>query len=310
MKRVVITGPTGALGMALIQELINNEIEVAAVCHPGSLRIAQIPRSKWVKVVECDLKDMRKLKDMLTETYDVFYHFGWAGTFGDERNNPRVQAENIQYTLDAAEVAKKLGCTKFIGAGSQAEYGRFEGKLRPDTPAFPENGYGMAKLCAGQISRLYCRQLKMEHVWVRVLSVYGPYDGDRTMVSSVIRELLEGRSPDCTLGQQQWDYLYSKDAGRAFSLLGEKGINEKIYCLGSGKVNFLSEYIEQMRNIIAPEIPIGFGKIPYSEKQVMYLCADISELRQDTGFVPEYTFKQGITETIKWWSDKVRSECQ
>ena len=55
----------------------------------------------------------------------------------------------------------KLGCYKFIGAGSQAEYGRVEGKLTALTLTFPENGYGIAKLCAGQMSRILCEQKNM-----------------------------------------------------------------------------------------------------------------------------------------------------
>ena len=51
---------------------------------------------------------------------------------------------------------------------------------------------------------------------------------------------------------------------------------------------------------IDEKLEIGFGEIPYSEKQVMYLCADIGELTKDTGFEPQYTFEQGIAETINW----------
>ena len=63
-----------------------------------------------------------------------------------------LQNNNVKYALQAVKAAKELGCTRFVGAGSQAEYGRVEGTLTPDTPAFPENGYGIAKLCAGQMT--------------------------------------------------------------------------------------------------------------------------------------------------------------
>ncbi len=59
----------------------------------------------------------------------------------------------------------------FIGAGSQAEYGRVEGKLNSQVPAFPENGYGMAKLCAGQMTRIQCESWESD-IWTRILSVY------------------------------------------------------------------------------------------------------------------------------------------
>ena len=113
--------------------------------------------------------------------------------------------------------------------------------MRPDTPAFPENGYGMAKLCAGQMSRELCAKLGIRHIWARILSVYGPCDGAKTMVMSSIRQLLAGESPAFTKGEQQWDYLYAKDAGRALYLLGEKGRAGSIYCLGSGQKRPLRE---------------------------------------------------------------------
>lgn len=96
-----------------------------------------------------------------------------------------------------------------------------------------------------------------------------------------------------------WDYLYSKDAARALCLLGEKGRDGKIYCIGSGQARPLREYMEMLRNAIDPALPLGIGEIPYGEKQVMYLCADISDLTEDTGFTPEVGFEEGIRETIK-----------
>ena len=300
MKRVMITGGTGAIGIALIEELIREKIYVTVVCHEGSQRITRIPCSPYVDIIQCNMERVKELPQYTEKEYDVFYHFAWNNTFGDGRNDVASQINNIQYTLDAVEVAAKLGCRRFIGAGSQAEYGRVEGKLCADTPTFPENGYGVAKLCAGQMSRIRCEQLSIEHIWTRVLSVYGPNDGKNTMVIGMIRELLQGKKPACTKGEQQWDYLYAKDAGRAFYLLGDKGQDQKIYCIGSGNAKPLKEYIETIRSMIDDRLEIGYGEIPYREKQVMHLCADISELTADTGFKPQYSFEEGIRETISW----------
>lgn len=303
MKRVVITGPTGAIGVALINELIHRNIEIYAVCRPESKRIINIPQDSHVKIVNCDLNQLEKLSEKIKENCDVFYHFGWDGTFGDSRNNIHGQLKNIQYTLDAVETANKLGCRKFIGAGSQAEYGRVEGRIKPSTPTFPENGYGIAKLCAGQMSRILCEQKQMEHIWTRILSIYGPFDGKNTMIMSVIGKLLNGEKPELTRGEQQWDYLYAKDAGYAMYLLGEKGISGKTYCIGSGKTLPLAQYVRQLRDHISTELPLGFGEIEYAPKQVMNLCADISELTADTGFRPRYSFEEGIKETIDWYKE-------
>jgi len=301
MKRVIITGPTGSIGIALIQKLISQNTQVTAVCRTGSQRIKRIPLSPLVEIVECSLSELCKLPKLLNKKYDVFYHFAWDGTFGDSRNNMHGQNLNVKYTLDAVEIASQLGCHTFIGAGSQAEYGRVEGKLNAKTPTNPENGYGIAKLCAGQMSRILCNQKNIKHIWTRILSVYGPFDADKTMVMSTIGKLLKQERPEFTKGEQQWDYLYSDDAALAMYLLGEKGISGKIYCIGGGNVKPLSEYIEIIRDNIDKDAELGLGDIEYGKDQVMYLCADITDLKQDVGFLPEYTFEEGIKKTIEWY---------
>lgn len=304
MTNAIVTGPTGAIGVALIQELIRHDIYVYAVCRKNSPRIANIPSHRLVEVITCDLDELNTLTTKINCVCDLFYHFGWMATIGDGRNDTDLQLQNIQYTLDAVNAAHQLNCKRFIGAGSQAEYGRVEGKIAPRTPTFPENGYGIAKLCAGQLSRIRCEQFDMEHIWARILSVYGPFDGPRTMISSTIEALLDKDKPALTLGIQQWDYLYSKDAANAFYLLGKYGVPGKTYCIGSGQAVELRQYIETLRDQIDPLLPLGFGEIPYGDKQVMHLEADINDLHKDTGFVPQYSFEKGINETIEWFKSR------
>lgn len=300
MDRVMLTGPTGSIGIALIKYCVENNTEVYAICRKNSKRIGRLPKHPLVHVLESNLEELADMDVSNIPECQAFYHFGWDATIGEDRNNTALQLKNIQYTLDAVALADRIGCEVFVGAGSQAEYGRFEGALNVSVPAFPENGYGIAKLCAGQLSRLECNKREIRHVWTRILSVYGPYDSDMTMITSTIRKLLAGEVPALTKGEQKWDYLYSADAARALYLLGEKGKNNKIYCIGSGEARPLAEYIRLMRDAINPEAELGFGQVPYGEKQVMYLCADITDLREDTGFKPEVSFEEGIRQTIAW----------
>lgn len=298
IKRVIITGATGALGTALVKELIENNIEVLVICREGSKRNGNIPESPIVQKIYCDLDDLATLRNDTGKEYDVFYHFAWNGTINPYRNDMHLQNQNVKYALDAVDCAKRFGCKKFVGAGSQAEYGRFEGILESSTPCFPENGYGIAKLCAGQMTREHAHQIGLEHVWVRILSLYGPNDGAQSMVMSTINKLLNGEIPQFTKGEQLWDYLYSGDAARAFYLLGDKGIDGKTYVLGSGQAKPLAEYIKIIRNAVNPGAEFVLGTIPYSPKQVMHLQADISVLKKDTGFEPVIDFEEGIKQII------------
>lgn len=300
IETVIVTGCTGAIGIALCKKMLNENKKVFVVCRPGSTRNDYLPEHENVKKIYCDLSDLRKIPDLIDEKIDAFYHFAWANTFGSGRNDMDSQIKNIQYTLDAVRVANELGCKVFIGAGSQAEYGRVEGVLRPDTATFPENGYGIAKLCAGKMSRIECEKMGIDHIWLRILSVYGPYDGKDTMISRTIDALLEGKTPDLTEGIQKWDYLYSEDAAEALFLCGLYGKSNSIYPLGFGKAIPLKEYIMTLRSEINPKLNLNFGAIPYSPLQVMHLEADISALQKDIGFFPKTEFKEGIKRTIDW----------
>lgn len=304
MKRAIITGATGSVGTALIKELVSNGVEVLVLCREGSKRNDNILKHPLVEKKYCSLDELEHLENDTGKKYDVFYHFAWQGTTGASRNDMYLQNENVKYTLDAVRAAHRFGCHTFIGAGSQAEYGRVEGVLTSSTPVFPENGYGMAKLCAGQMSRILCEQNDMKHIWTRIISIYGPHDGEQSMIMSTIRSLLTNQKPALTKGEQQWDYLYSLDAGRAMYAIGKSGKHGKTYCIGSGKARPLLEYVEMMRNYINPNAELGVGDIPYAPKQVMYLCADISELTADTGFLLKYTFEEGIRETVDWYKEE------
>lgn len=307
MKSALITGPTGAVGISLIEELISHGISVTAVCRPNSERIKGIPKHRLVDITECDLSNLMSLEDKLTRDYDVFYHFGWDGTYGDSRQDMKRQANNIIYTLDAVQLANDIGCKVFVGAGSQSEFGHVEGVLHPDLPCNPDNGYGIAKLDAGRMSRIECKRLGIRHEWCRIVSLYGPHDAKYTMVMSGIIKMLNGERAQYTKGEQIWNYIYSKDAARAFRLVAEKGKDGAVYCFGTGQARKLKDYIYAIRDAVNPSIDIGIGELDYYPNQVMHLEADISNLTEDTGFMPRYSFEEGIKETVEWVKEDLKS---
>lgn len=295
--KAIVTGASSMIGSALIKLLLKKNYEIIAIVRPNSKKTDNIPKNDKVRIVECDLSDLKSLFNDFSEC-ELFFHFGWVGTMGNTRDDAHLQLKNIEYTLDAVNLAKKSGCKTFVGAGSQAEYGLTEEKLSPNTPVNPVTGYGIAKYSAGKLSRLLAEHLEIKHCWGRILSVYGPGDNN-SMIMSCINSILNDEEFNTTKGDQLWDYLYCDDCARAFYDISTKGKNGKVYTIGSGNVKPLKEYIEIIRDIINPNFEVGFGKIDYYPNQVMYLCADISDLTNDTGFKPNVSFEEGILKIIK-----------
>ena len=299
LRGAVITGATGMIGAALTSLLLERGVRVTALVHPGSKKRGNLPAEHpMLTIVEAGLEDLKDLEPQ--SGADAFFHLAWSGTYGDARNDYDLQLKNVAYTLDAVRLAERYGCTVFVGAGSQAEYGKPKDALAPDSPVNPETGYGIAKLAAGQMSRGECHKYGMAQVWTRFFSVYGPGDNAYTMVMSGINQMLDGKRPAYTAGDQLWDYLYCQDAAKAMLLCAEYGTDGSVYCVGSGKVRPLAEYIEAIRAAVGPQAQAGLGERPYFPGQVMHLQADISTLTRDTGFVPKTDFEEGIRRTVAW----------
>lgn len=296
MNKAIITGATGMIGVALINLLLKEDYEIIAIVRPNSKKLKNIPKNDKISIIECDLSNLKLLFGKFTGC-DLFFHFGWIGTTGNSRDNTYLQLKNIEYTLDAVHLAKNSGCHTFVGAGSQAEYGLTDEKLSPSTPTNPITGYGIAKYSAGKLSKLLAAQLGLKYCWGRVLSVYGPGDNN-SMIMSCIKSISNNEPFNTTNGDQLWDYLYCDDCADAFLKIAKKGIDGKVYTIGSGMVKPLKKYIQTIRDLINPNFKIGFGEIDYYPNQVMYLCADISELTKDTEFKPKTNFEKGIQNII------------
>lgn len=303
IRRAVVNGPLGTVGMALVNNLLLKGIETLAVCYPGDKRIEDLPAG--ANVIECDMRDIHRLTRYISGTVDAFFHLAWMGTIGPGRDDAALQTENIKCAVEAVKTAKELGCNVFVGVGSQAEHGRIEGKVTADAPCFPNTGYGIAKLCAGQLTRLACSQLGIRHEWARILSAYGPGDGPLSVIPTMLDKLLKGEKPALTKGEQQWDFCFSGDVAEALYCMAVSGKDGKIYPVGSGKTKTLKEYFEIVRDAIDPDLSLGIGELPYKENQVMWLQADLTPLMADTGFKPKISFEEGIRITLAAYRKKL-----
>lgn len=301
MKKVLVTGATGMIGSSMIEQMVKDGIDVTAVVRPHSKKMSNLINDSRVNVVECDVKDLLSLKNSLEKDYDTFYHFAWDGTYGDSRNDALLQELNIRNTLEAVKLAYEIGCSVFVGAGSQAEFGFVEGELSDNIPKNPVTGYGIAKYTAGKLSAVMCEKYGMRQSWGRIVSTYGPRDNYYTMVMSSVIGMMKGERMSFTKGDQVWDYIYGEDCSKAFYLIGKYGKHGKAYTIGSGKSKLLREYIYMIRDAVNPNLEIGLGERQYYPNQVMKLTANIEELTNDTGFVPEVDFEHGIRKTIEWY---------
>lgn len=296
MKKIAVTGATSMIGAALIKICIERNVEVLAIVRKSSNRLSRLPQSKLLHILECNLEDLESVSEM-PYGYDVFYHLAWAYTSKDQRDNPILQEANIKTTLDAVRLAKRLGCKKFIGAGSQAEYGSSHEMICADTKPEPCTAYGIAKYSANMLSRKLCEQLGLLHIWGRIFSVYGCNDNDGTMLSYAVDQFLKGQPARFSSARQIWNYLYEDDAGMMFYLLGTKEVEPGIYCIAAEESRPLRLFIEEMAELFGEEAKCEFAP-DHAETELTELRVDIEKTISAVNYHPRISFREGISRVM------------
>ena len=284
------------LGVPLIEQCIQNNVSVLALTRKNSNKIKWLPKSNLIEIVECNISDLKSIQ-LPEEKYDVFYHFAWMGNASAKtRDDSRVHLLNIEYTLDAVELAHLLGCNKFIGAGSQAEYGINNQRTYPTDKVDPVVPYGVAKFAAGKLGRKISDEYGMVYIWPRIFSVYGEHDRDISMIKYAIKQFLSGQPAQFSAATHKWNYLYEKDAGKIFYLLGEKDVPGGVYNVASSDTRPLKDFILEIKDVCNKNAECIFA--PETHQPTVSLDPDISSLVHAIGWSPDTTFKQGTINMI------------
>lgn len=300
IRKAIVTGATSFIGIALIDLLQRKGIDVVAIIRPNSMR-KNLLRTLYsdITLVECELSSITELT-LPNNEYDVLFHIGWTSDFSDSRYNLEGQLQNVTYCEYAVELAARYKCKKYLSVGSQAECGVVSVPINSLTPDNPMTAYAEAKCIAYDKTKKMCHEYGIKQYWPRLLSAYGPYDRNTTMIMSCINACREKRILELTPAEQIWDYVYIDDVAKALLAIVANGVPEKKYSIASGDGRFLKEYIVEIaKQMNFPKLLGGFGKKQYAHNQVMYLVGDINELISDTDFQIEWGFERGIQEIIR-----------
>lgn len=301
MKRAIVTGANGFIGSHLVQELLHHDYEVLAVAHTeqGTEKLRSL-RSSNVRLVVCNIPDFENLYKAGDGTYDVFFHMAWTGVSGPQSRDASIQMRNIDGAVRAVEAAKNLKCKRFLGAGSIHEIECMKEMELSEAVSNYMNFYKTSKLAAHYYCKLKAAQYGIDFLWPRLTNTYGAGERSGRLISSVIQQLLGGKSPALTDGAQLYNFVYITDAATAYRLIAENGNAFQEYVLGSNEVRSLRDYLMKVREIVNPHVELGFGKHPF---RGIYLTEEMlisKGLFEDIGFRPAVTFEEGIKMTSDW----------
>jgi len=299
--RLLITGAGGFVGAAVARE-------AAAMGHDviGTVRIdGQHARldglAQNVRVVALDLRDRRALVALVHEAHpDAIIHAAWGGVSNKARQDLSQTFDNINTACSLLNAGVEVGISKFVGIGSQSEYGPLSGRISEQDLPEPISLYGAAKLAVLHLTRQLSAQGGISFAWLRLFATYGPGDNPHWLIPGLIEEMLNGVRPRTTLGTQLWDYLFIDDAALGILAVTTEPTATGVFNLGSGQPRKVREIVELIRDLTAPELELVFGEIPYRQDQIWHMEAATERLRTNTGWVPRISLETGLARTIDW----------
>ena len=147
------------------------------------------------------------------------------------------------------------------------------------------------------------KQIGQDLIWAVLPSTYGEGRKGDNILTYTIKSLLSNKKPKYGKLEQMWDFLYVSEVARALVELGEKGKHNSTYGIGSGVYRTLKDYIVIVRNLINPDLELGIGELDVPEE--LSSCVDIAKLTNDTGFVPQISFEEGIRRTIEYYKNLI-----
>lgn len=298
MKKIVITGATSFLGRNVINELSKAGYIIYAFCRIDSPSLDLLKNIKNVHIIYGTLSTMiTTLPSQITDA-DAFIHFAWDGSGRQGRANEDVQRKNVIYAIEAIKLAQKLGCSKFIFPGSQAEYGMRNDMMRESDICHPISEYGKAKLAFQEKAKKEINLNDISLLHLRIFSVYGFGDRSGTLVDSCIDTFNTGNCIELSSCKQFWNYLYIDDFSKIIRILIENKVPTGIYNIASNDTRVLKDFVNEIWESSNKTGKFVLGKDNYNPEGVPSLQPDISSMMDILGTFHFTEFSQGIKKIM------------
>ena len=299
MKKVIISGADGFVGSYTVREFLKNGYRVIGICRGGALKHLQ--EEENLQIVSCNVFQPEELlAGIPADEYEAFLHFAWAGSAGPARADYRLQMDNAVGTVECMKAAQKLGCRKFVCAGSIMEY-EVEAAVHTQGSRPGMNYiYGMGKHIAHCLCKSVAADIGMDLFWPMITNAYGAGEYSPRFVNTTLRKILGGEPLQFTSATQNYDFVYVTDVAKAFYLITTRGKPFCEYMIGSGEARPLREFILEMQQALAPDAVPIFGDVPFTGTNMPLETFGIEDLEKDTGFRPEVRFAEGTRLTMDW----------
>ncbi|MDR2815472.1 MAG: NAD(P)-dependent oxidoreductase [Proteiniphilum sp.] len=328
-RRILITGASGFIGSSVADRALELGYETWAGVRRSSSR--QYLQDERLRFIDLHYADKRKLKEQLRDfadehgRFDAVVHIAGLTKARHKADFDKVNYAQTRNLVEALiETDNIPGSFVFmsslgaVGPGDETGYT----PMCADKAPTPNTAYGKSKLKAEN----WLRDIAgFPYLILRPTGVYGPRDRDYLIL---MRAVKNGLDVGAGYKKQLLSFIYVEDLANVIFSLIEKGIRRKAYFVADGDVYTGSEFNAIVRNalhkkhVLRLKIPLflvkpaavisekiaalsgkatAFNSDKYRIMKQRNWACDVTPLKKDTGFQPEYKLREGVEKTITWY---------
>lgn len=316
MKKVLVTGADGFIGSHLTEKLVELGYHVKAFVFYNSFNtwgwLDTLPKNVLSKfeIFSGDIRDPNGVREAM-KGVDIVFHLAALIAIPFSYHSPDSYVDtNIKGTLNILQASRELGVERVLVTSTSEVYGTAQYvPIDEKHPFQGQSPYSATKIGADRLAESFYRSFDLPVTIVRPFNTYGPRQSARAVIPTIITQLLSGQT-EIKLGSltPTRDFNFVKDTASAFIEISKVNgtIGQEINIATQEEISIgqlAQELIDQINpkaRILCDEQRIRPGK-----SEVERLLGSNEKIKKLTNWSPNYTFKQGISETIDFFRNNI-----
>lgn len=300
--KCLVTGAAGFIGSHLVERLLDDGHAVVGVdgfvdnydVDIKRAHLAEFAGREGFELIEGMLESI-DLEAALADVECVFHIAALPGVRSSWGQSFEGYAmHNVFATQRVLEASMRAGTARVVYASSSSVYGdAAELPMVETAREKPYSPYGVTKLAAEHLTRLYHRNYGLPTISLRFFTVYGP----RQRPDMAIQRFLTAARDDTPItlfgdGEQTRDFTYVGDTVEALVRAAERGAAGGVYNVGGGSTVTVNQLIETIEEVTGSSLTVNRTDVQRGD--VRDTCADTTAARADLDFVPSVPLREGV----------------
>ncbi|GFZ23027.1 NAD-dependent dehydratase [Lacrimispora indolis] len=316
MKNILITGADGFIGSHLTEALLEAGYNVKAFVYYNSFNnwgwLDTLPKKNLnqIEIFAGDIRDPNGVRTAM-KGVDMVFHLAALIAIPFSYHSPDSYVDtNIKGTLNVLQAARDLETSRVLVTSTSEVYGTAQYvPIDEEHPFQGQSPYSATKIGADRLAESFYRSFEMPISIVRPFNTYGPRQSARAVIPTIISQLLAGKK-EIKLGSltPTRDFNFVKDTANGFIEIAKSNqtIGEEINIATQHEIS-IGELAQEIIDQINPNARIVCEeqRLRPEKSEVNRLLGSNEKIMRLTNWEPQYTFKQGIEETIKWMRENL-----